>query len=209
MVVDVASGSRRICLAWCLLHFLAIALVSGHDIVWMISRRLPMLPAALVALGERIEPVSAAAFGENLPSTNPIRRGLLTYFRAAGIDRGYGYFAPNIPGSYRLVFELHYPDGRLEHELPAVSSRASALRLASLLDEIGRAEPEAFREYLIRGITRSVWREHPEVTSVRAIFGLSVQPSIREFERGNRESYEFLYAYDFSRQEKSADGKAP
>jgi hypothetical protein len=37
---------------------------------------------------------------------------------------------------------------------------------------------------------------------MRAIFGLRGLPSIDEFERGARESYEFLYAYDFSRREK-------
>ena len=45
----------------------------------------------------------------------------------AGIETGYGYFAPNVPGGYRLVFELHYPDGRVEYELPSVSSAAAGL----------------------------------------------------------------------------------
>ena len=67
------------------------------------------------------------------------RRGLPTYFHLAGIDRVYGYFAPNIPGSYKLVFELRYPDGRVDDQQPSVSSKAAGLRLASLLDEIGRA----------------------------------------------------------------------
>ena len=135
--------------------------------------------------------------------------GLFTYLDLAGIDRGYGYFAPNIPGSYKLIFELHYPDSRVEYALPSVHSKAAGLRVASLLDEIGHAESDAYREYLIRSLARGIWREHADALSIRAIFGISLLPTIAEFERGKRESYEFLYAYDFSRRENSDQPKNP
>ena len=67
-----------------------------------------------------------------------MREALNTYVKLAGIETGYGYFAPNVPGGYRLVFELHYPDGRVEYELPSVRSAAAGLRIAGLLDSIGR-----------------------------------------------------------------------
>ena len=41
---------------------------------------------------------------------------------------------------------------------------------------------------------------------VRAVFGSLNLPSPAEFERGKRESYDFLYAYDFSRAEEPAKG---
>ena len=44
----------------------------------------------------------------------------------------------------------------------------------------------------------SIWREHPEVKTIRAVFGSITVPSVNEFEHGKRESYQFLYAYDFS-----------
>ena len=97
-----------------------------------------------------------------------------------------------------LVFELHYPDGRVEYELPSVSSAAAGLRIAGLLDNIGRTRYDALREILVKTLAQSVWREHPEVESVRAILGSIRLPTVREFEEGKRESYEFLYAYDFS-----------
>lgn len=200
---------KRIYLAWLLLHFLFIILISCRDTLWLVAHNLTILPAAFVGAAKELEPLASAAVGQNLASSNPARRGLLTYFHLAGIDRGYGYFAPNIPGSYKLIFELHYPDGRVEYKLPSVNSRAAGLRVATLLDEIGRAELDALREYLIRGITRSIWREHPDASSIRAIFGISILPTIAEFEQGRRESYEFLYAYDFSRQENSAPSKNP
>ena len=157
----------------------------------------------------KFEPIVSSAIGQNAASSNPVRGALLTYFDLAGIDRGYGYFAPNIPGNYKLIFELHYPDERVEYALPGVQSKAAALRLTSLLDEIGHAESDRLREYLIRGITRSIWREHPDAASIRAIFGRSRLPTINEFEQGKRESYEFLCAYDFKRDRNPADPKNP
>jgi hypothetical protein len=50
-------------------------------------------------------------------------------------------------------------------------------------------------------MARSIWREHPEVKTIRAVFGSTRLPSLTEFEHGKRESYKFLYAYDFSLRE--------
>ncbi len=86
----------------------------------------------------------------------------------AGIEAGYGYFAPNVPGSYRLVFELHYPNGRVGYELPSVSSAAAGLRIAGLLDNIGRTPYDALREILVKMLAQSVWREHPDVAKMFA-----------------------------------------
>lgn len=162
-----------------------------------------MLPASCQKGSAKAEAMASAALAQNLPSSNPIRRALLTYLHLAGIDRGYGYFAPNVPASFKLVFELHYPDGRVEYDVPGGSTAAAELRLSALLDEIGRTRVNALREYLVKMLARSTWREHPDATTMRAIFGLRNLPSIDEFERGKGESYEFLYAYDFSRGENS------
>ena len=108
-----------------------------------------------------------------------------------------------MPGSYKLVFELHYRDGRVEYELPSVSSAAAAFRIAGLLDNIGRTRSDPLREHLVKMMAQSIWREHPDVETVRAIFGSIGLPSVRDFEHGKRESYEFLYAYDFSLQNES------
>ena len=60
------------------------------------------------------------------------------------------------------------------------------------------------RELLVKMLAQSVWREHPEVKTIRAMFGSTRLPSLSEFEHGKRESYDFLYAYDFSLREKPA-----
>ena len=193
---------RFLFLAFCL-HFLFIVSISCRDVLWLVAHKLTVLPTAFSSVAEQRKTFASAVLGQAGVSSNPIRRALLTYFHLVGIERGYGYFAPNVPGSYRLMLELHYADGRIENELPAVNSDAAGLRIASLLDEIGRTRSDEAREYMVKGIARVVWREHVDVTKMRAIFGLNRLPSLAEFEQGKRESsYEWLYAYDFSLAEK-------
>jgi hypothetical protein len=204
-----AVRRKRIYLACCLLHFLIILIISCRETLWLVAHGLTMLPASCQEGSAKAEAVALAAVARNFPSSNPFRRALLTYSHAAGIDRGYGYFAPNVPVSYKLIFELHYPDGRVEYDVPGGSSAAADLRLSALLDEIGRTQVDALREYLVKMLARSTWREHPEATTMRAVFGFRNLPSIEEFERGRSESYEFLYAYDFSRGENSAESSRP
>ena len=90
-----------------------------------------------------------------------------------------------------------------------VSSAAAGLRIAGLLDKIGRTHYEALRERLVKMVAKSIWQEHPEVKAIRAVFGSINLPSISEFEHGRRESYEFLYAYDFSQGEEPAGPERP
>lgn len=197
---------KGIYLAFFVLHFLLIISVSCRDIVWLVAHKLTILPSSFAAAAERLESVVA----EQSPiASNPFRYALSTYLHITGIDRGYGYFAPNIPGGYRLVFELHYPDDRIEYELPGVNSDAAGLRVATLLDEIGRTRSDALREYMVKTLAESVYREHLDATSVRAVLGATVLPSLNEFEQGKRISYDFLYAYDFSRAEDANGSRKP
>jgi hypothetical protein len=195
---------QRVYLAWFVLHFLLIITISCRDIIWLVAHKLTILPAPFRAAAQKVEPIASGALDDKLSASNPLRRALLTYLHIAGIDRGYGYFAPNVPSGYKLVFELHYPDGRVEYELPGVNSAAAGLRVDSLLDEIGRTRSDPLREYIIKTLAASVWREHRGVKTVRAVFGSLNFPSAAEFEGGKRESYDFLYAYDFSRAEEPA-----
>jgi hypothetical protein len=166
-----------------------------------------IFPASFKSFSHKAETALSVALGQHLTASNAIRQALATYLHLAGIETGYGYFAPNVPGSYRLVFELHYPDGRVEYELPSVSSAAAGLRIAGLLDTIGRTPYDVLREHLVKTLARSVWRKHPEVKTVRAVFASIRLPTVSQFEHGQRESYEFLYAYDFSIQNEPPEPK--
>ena len=185
-------------MAWLFLHFLLIISVSCRETLRLIAQGPTILPSSFKSYSQEAETTVSIALGQHLSASNPVRQALATYLHISGIEASYGYFAPNVPGSYRLVFELHYRDGRVEYELPSVSSAAAAFRVAGLLDNIGRTRSDALREHLVKMMAQFVWREHPDVETVRAIFGSISLPSVREFEHGKRESYEFLYAYDFS-----------
>jgi hypothetical protein len=189
---------KDLCSAWLAVQFLLIVLFSCRDTFRVVAEGPTILPVSVRNFSQKAQTVLSNALGQRLPASNPVREALATYLHVAGIEASYNYFAPNVPGGYKLVFELHYADGRMEYELPSVSSASAALRIAGLLDNIGRTPYDALREILVKTLAQSVWREHPDVKSVRAILGSVRSPSIGEFEKGKRESYEFLYAYDFS-----------
>lgn len=191
------------------LHFLLVITVSCRETFWLVARGVTIFPPSFDRYSQKAEVAASALLGQYLPASNLERQVIQTYLDVAGIERGYGYFAPNVPASYKLVFELHYPDGRVEYEIPHVDSAAAQLRVAGLLDQIGRTDHDALREILIKMLAQFVWREHPDVIMIRAVFGSISLPSLGEFERGKRETYEFLYAYDFTRTDKVNEGKTP
>jgi hypothetical protein len=195
-------------LAWFVLHFLLIISFSLRDTLWLIGHGPTILPFSVRSCSEKAEKFVSALLAQRLAASNPVRQVIATYVHIAGIETGYGYFAPNVPGSYKLVFELHYPDGRVEYELPSVGSAAAGLRVAGLLDKIGRTPYDALRELLVKMLAQSIWRQHPEVKTIRAVFGSTRLPSLSEFEHGKRESYDFLYAYDFSLREEPREPEA-
>jgi len=185
---------------------LLIVSVSCRDTLRVVAEGPTILPVSFNNFSQKAETALSAALRQKSAS-NPVREALNTYVQLAGIEAGYGYFAPNVPAGYRLVFELHYRDGRVEYELPSVRSEAAGLRIASLLDSIGRTPYDALREILVKTLAQSVWREHPDLESVRAILGSIRLPTAREFKEGKRESYQFLYAYDFSLENEPAKTK--
>ena len=196
-------------LAWFSLHFLLIIAFSCRDTLRLVVQGPTILPFSFRSFSQKAEAIISAALGQRLAASNPVRQAFATYLNLAGIETGYNYFAPNVPGSYKLVLELHYPDGHVEYGLPRVSSAAAGLRVAGLLDKVGRTPYDALREHLVKMVAQSVWREHPEVKTVRAVFGSIRLPGITEFEHGKRESYEFLYAYDFSPRDGDGESEKP
>jgi hypothetical protein len=191
---------RRKCIyaAWLTLQLLLIIAFSCRDTLRVLAEGPIILPGSFSTVADKAETVLSTTLGQRLPASSPLRQALATYLHVAGIEAGYNYFAPNVPGGYKLVFEVHYHDGRVEYELPSVTTAAAGLRMAGLLDNIGRIRCDAVREILVKTLAQPIWREHTDVESVRAILGSVTLPSVRQFEKGTRESYEFLYAYDFS-----------
>lgn len=181
-----------------LFHFSLVLLVCLRDTVALVAQGYTCLPP-------RVEPSAYAAqqavhglLGETLPRLNPFRQVVAVYLHLAGITTGYGFFAPNVPDNYKLVFELRYGDGHLQYDLPQTNSRSGGLRVATLLDNLGQTRYEPLRELIVKAMAYAAWRQHPRATGVRAVFGFTMLPTPKQFKAGVRESYEFLYAYDFS-----------
>jgi hypothetical protein len=193
--------SKRIYAAWFVVHFFLITTVCFAGIFSLIAEGTTMLPSGLERCARRAELSAAFALGKEAAPSNPLRQGIATYLHAAGIQAGYSFFAPNIPGYHKLIFELYHEDGRVEYESPHVSGKAAALRLDSLLDRLADKRYEPLREVVVKMLAFSVWRERPDVKKIRATFGAVNLPSISDFENGKAESFQPMFSYDFSLRE--------
>lgn len=180
------------------LHFLLILAVSLRDGLWQIARGYTVIPVSPGGAWERAHATVEKILREETGERDGVRQVVSAYAHFAGIEAGYGYFAPNIPDSFKLVFELEDKDGHVERDLPLFENTESTLRFSTLLDQIGPLESDGMREILIKLIATRMWQRHPEAVRVRAILGASELPDVREYEAGKRASNRFLYAYDFA-----------
>jgi hypothetical protein len=193
--------SKRMCAAWFVVHFFLITAVCSAGIFSLVAEGATILPSAFEKCARRIELIAAFVLGKEAAASSPVRQGIATYLHAAGVQAGYSFFAPNIPGYHKLSFELYYEDGRVEYESPHVSGKAAALRLASLLDRLADKRYEPIREVVVKMLALSVWRNRPEVKKIRATFGAVSPPNISDFEHGKSESFQPMFSYDFSLRE--------
>jgi len=202
--------SRRIFfLAAYLIHFFFIAAISSRELFWVLSRSQTIFPRALNSVWRKAEGAGSIALLQGRVTPPFLQQSATAYFHLAGIEAGYGFFAPNVSGSCKLVFELHYPDGHTELEVPAVTSDAAGLRVATLLDKIGRPQYDPVRASMIGMLTAAVWREHRDARMIRAVFGVVTLPTVEQFEHRVGPSSEFLYAYDFEFDEPSTNERRP
>src|SRR6266446_2259224 len=192
-------------LACFLLHFALIGMVCAHETLWLLKEHVATIPLARRALWETLDKVPGGILGEGLDSRNPWKRTLATYTNAAGIEVGYGYFAPNIPPTHALVFECHYPDGRVDYDKPTVRGKAAQFRLATLVEQIGRTNFDPWRVELTKLLARSTWQRHPNAVWIRAFFGTVTPPTAAEYRAGRRERvFNCLSIYDFRREASKA-----
>jgi hypothetical protein len=180
-------------------HGLLILCVSSRDAGWLIAHRLTLLPAWLAAPADKVQTIAMSILAQQPGSSTVVRKALNTYLHAAGIERGYGYFAPNVPDAYKLVFELHHADGEVTYQAAGTETGESSLRFASLMDYLGRTASDADRRFLAQLLTQSLWGEHNDVVKIRCILGSITIAPPAEFRKSNAATYEFCCAYEFAR----------
>jgi len=194
-------SSKRIHAAWFGLHFFLITAVCLSGVFSLIAQGSTVLPSLLDPATGQAEVAAAWWPGKHAAAASPRRRGIETLLYAAGIQAGYTFFAPNVPGYHRLTLELFYEDGRVEYESPHLRSKAAALRLDSLLGRLADERYEPIREALVKRLAFSVWREHPDVKKIRAVFGSVTPPGMTEFEHGKADTFQPMFSFDFSLRE--------
>jgi hypothetical protein len=190
--------SRKIHPGWFAIHFLLLTAVCLAGLFWLIAQGATILPSSWDRGARKGETIASWCLGKEANASNPIRLLIATYLHAAGIQTGYTFFAPNVPNHHRLTLELFYPDGHVEYDSPHVRGEAAALRLDSLLDRVAEERYEPVREVLVKSLALSVWRDRPQVTKIRAIFGSVNPPDMNEFEQGKTETFQPMFSFDFA-----------
>ena len=109
-----AGWKKRILGACFVLHFSFILLISIRQGTSDLARGTTLLGHSFDPIVHRADYIAAALLGEHQLFSHPWRQAVAVYMHAAGLDTGYGFFAPLVPVSHKLVFEIRYPDGRVE-----------------------------------------------------------------------------------------------
>ena len=189
---------RWLYIATAAIHLLLVFSIAARDLFRSLAAGDTLLSQPNEQLAAKAAAVVNCSLGQCFPRGNLLRETVPLYLNCVGAEAGYNFFAPHVPASYRLVFALHYMDGRVEYTIPRGQAVGSEVRLASLLDVIGHFEDQAVREGLIRLLAQDVWQQHPNLTMVRALFGTVNFPAANRYERGLTEDYTVLYSLDFN-----------
>jgi len=194
----VSAKRQSVCVAFFVCHFLLVAAVSLHATISLFKTQVVSSPAMSTTLLEKLDRLPAALVPNEASSVNLGQKVLATYTNAAGIEAGYGYFAPNIPANSSLVFEFHDATGKVEYDAPRGATGAGSLRLQTLLAQAASAELPEWREELARLLANSGRRFHPDAISVRAFFGSLSSPALSQYKAGKRGMvFNCRYVYDF------------
>jgi hypothetical protein len=180
------------------IHLLLIPIVCLRDACGLFAEAHTIFPPALNSFWNRTATFYSSVLGEGLDLQNPFRQVVAGYLNAAGIEAGYGFFAPNVPSNYKLGFEVrHGPDDHRTYEVPRVADAATAFRLESLLDRIAYLDYEPMRQAMVQMLTQPVWQRNPDAVSIRAVLGYVVWPSPDGYLKGEKETFVPVQAYEF------------
>jgi len=190
--------SRLLGTAFLLGHLFLVLWVCTRDTILLVADGHTSLPEWAQQSANRIESAVAAEHARQARALALLDQASVAYQHAAGIETGYGFFAPAVPNASKLVFEIVYDDGHAEYELPAVNDKAAGLRLSAFLYQLARIRYDPLRELIMKMLVYRVWQRHPTAQKIRAVLGfVSVSPPSEARDEGAAD-YQFQYAYDFT-----------
>jgi hypothetical protein len=172
------------CVAFIAVHSWALLGVSVRDTLWLLANSRTVLP--------RWRP------GLSVTAPPSLQQLALVYLHSAGIERGYGFFAPNVPHRFDLAFDIYFPDGSVTHLSPNFAAGEDKLRWASATDYLGRLSSDQVREVLLKLIALSVHHQYPAAERMRVTLSKVRPPTVAEFRAGKRPVDEPAFTYEFA-----------
>jgi hypothetical protein len=179
-------------------HFAAVLWVSSAQIFTVVGQGHTLLSFALT---NDAQTSSTSSPSQNHELLQSVRRFTRTYLHLAGIEAGYGLFAPNVPDGYRLKFEVRDGSGIIQNGVISPQRGETDLRLASGLDVLGRTVPSEIREILVKLVAESLFAAQPEAKEITLAIEEVATPTVAEFQAGKERSYTPVYSYDYGRGE--------
>ena len=179
------------------IHLFLVLIVCIRDTFGIFAEAPTIFPPSLERFWGGASECCSSVLGETLGLQNPVRNALAAYLNSAGAEAGYGFFSPNVPSNYKLVFELRYADNRRDYDVPRVADAATAFRLESLLERIDDIPYEPMRKVMVQMLTYPAWQRHPDAVFIRSVLGYTIWPSPEGYLKGERESFEPVYGFDF------------
>ncbi|MBW8683174.1 hypothetical protein [Chitinophaga rhizophila] len=188
----VVRNRRPVFVTWALVHIVMILFVcvysvfDDYDAFYHGNKKDYKRPVAL----ERVQSVLGI----------PI---LADYLRFAGIDTGYGFFAPNVASAYVIDFRLMNQEGQVvkSQYLPELKSGESVVRFGTLLGnfqrklklmEKGENKKGLYGRYLdalVKAMGQSILKQNQQadVSTVKAVLYMYSYPSLKEITLEKRE----------------------
>jgi hypothetical protein len=152
------------------------------------------------AFWQRIEAVTNTILGKGRTEGDWLRELIATYSDCTGIDAGYSYFAPDVPANAKVIFEITDAAGKITYDLPVVDKPPAGIRIATLLESLRTVRYQPFRKAILKILSESAAREHPEAVTIRALLGVAVQPGVTDYLKGKRTFYRRLDVYEYHSQ---------
>ena len=182
-------------------HFALLFGICSSETFRLVRDRLTLLPIGRPN-SARSESVRDGPATAESPRPSTLQKLTKTYLHLAGINAGYGFFAPNVPDGYQLTIELIDQQERVfQSGLISPKRGETGLRLASFLDALGRTASGDVRDIMFHLLGKSLLDEHPEAARVRLSIETISLSSLAEYQAGGGKRVEQAYAYEFSRTE--------
>lgn len=190
-------NQRKVWLALFGLHFQLGICICCWETVWLTGHSSTILPLFVKNHCLSVDALATASLAKAARGAGFVRKALNAYLHLAGIQSGYGFFAPNVPDGYKLLFAFSYPDGHEDVFSAEADQLETNVRLARLTDYIGRTRSDIVREDMIKLLAYAAWQRRRDATGIRASLLTLNQPSAEEFLGGQRSTYRKTYEYEF------------